>query len=279
MDIWKNLMVPFSSFFGFIVQIYVKISKRNIIIQDPSGFKFQLQPGDEIAFYYKRKSVTDATNIIKFIRQYVQKNWVCVDIGANKGAVSMPLWQMVGTKEGKVISIEPDPNNIGKIKTNFSLNNIPDWYIENVALSNQEGETELRIYPKCNGWQTMGNPSFAADYESYLVRVPTTRFDTLMNTLNIETIQFVKIDTEGAELLVLEGMRDYLHKKSIKCVIYEVNPLMLEGMKITVTQLMSFWNDLSYDLYILSSTGTINPLKGEWPEHLIGDCIAIVKEN
>jgi len=125
----------------------------------------------------------------------------------------------------------------------------------------------------------MGNPSFAADYESYLVRVPTTRFDTLMNTLNIETIQFVKIDTEGAELLVLEGMRDYLHKKSIKCVIYEVNPLMLEGMKITVTQLMSFWNDLSYDLYILSSTGTINPLKGEWPEHLIGDCIAIVKEN
>lgn len=182
-------------FYGIIVQNYVNITKRNIIFRDPLGFVSLLQPGDSIATYYKRNSVTDAHHIINFLFKYGHKGWICVDIGANKGSVSIPLWQIVGVQEGKVISIEPDPKNFDRIKTNFCLNNLPDFYIENVAISNENGETELRIYPKCNGWQTFGNPSFAFDYESYLIKVPTIRFDTLMKKHSIGYIHIVKIDT------------------------------------------------------------------------------------
>ena len=78
----------------------------------------------------------------------------------------------------------------------------------------------------------------------------------------------------GAEILVLNGMRRFLKEKRIKCVVFEVNQLMLEGMNSDVSQLFSFWKEFDYELWRLDDDGTPAAIEGSWPSNLIADCIA-----
>ena len=258
---------------GIMLERKVKASAEPMIFEDWAGYRYWQYPGDNIRYNWKRKSVTDAKHIVRYILENVKPNWTCVDIGANIGAVSVSLWSKV-TPGGRVISVDADPSNMDKIKANLKLNDYPEDYVINVAIADKKGVLQLRCYPECNGWQTLGNPTFARDYESFVIDIPAINFEELGKIFELETVDFVKIDVEGAEILVLNGMRSYLEEKKIACVVFEVNHLMLEGMNSNVGQLLSFWKDFDYELWRLADDGTPVPIAEGWPNNLIGDCIA-----
>ena len=258
---------------GIVLELRLKIGRKPVIFKDWAGQRYWQYPNDNVRYNWKRKSVTDANHIVQYILDNVKPGWTCVDIGANIGAVSVPLWSKVGPS-GMVISVEADPINIDKIKANLKLNSCPEDYVANVAIADKKGVMQLRVYPECNGWQTLGNPSFAKNYESYIIDIPAIDFVELADTYKITTVDFIKIDVEGAEILVLDGMRSFLSEKKIACLVFEVNHLMLEGMNSNVRQLMSFWEDFDYELWRLADDGTPVAIEGSWPSNLIGDCIA-----
>ena len=255
----------------------ITLTGKPIIIKDWNGVSFWQYKGDKIRFNLKRKSVTDAQNVIKYIAANVQKGWTCVDIGANIGAVSVYLWKYTGNK-GKVFSIEADPNNIERIKNNLEINHLPSNKIIAAAIADRIGKMQLRCYPDHNGWQTLGNPSFALKFYSYLIEVPSTTFENIAIQNNLKNIDLIKIDVEGAELLVLNGMKKMLEEKRIRKIIFEVNPLMLEGMNKTVNELLVFWEGLDYTLFLLNENGEIEQFN-MWPDRYVGDCIAIVQNE
>jgi FkbM family methyltransferase len=252
----------------------VRKSNKPIVFRDWAGHLYWQYPGDHIRNNWKRKSVSDANHIIRYILNHVKPGWTCIDIGANIGSVSIPLWKRVGPT-GRVISVEADPNHIDKIKANLRLNNCPDNYVDNVAIAESKGTVQLRCYPESSGWQTLGDPSFAKDHTSVVIDVPAINFEELLEIHRLGSVDFVKIDVEGAEILVLRGMRTWLKKKEIGCVIFEVNHLMLEGMNSSVSELMSLWEEFDYELWRLDGNGTPAALIGTWPDNLIGDCLAL----
>jgi len=254
----------------------ITLTGKPIIIKDWNGVSFWQYKGDKIRFNLKRKSVTDAQNVIKYIAANVQKGWTCVDIGANIGAVSVYLWKYAGNK-GNVYSIEADPNNIERIKNNLKINDFPSNQIIAAAIADQSGTIKLRCYPGRNGWQTIGNPSFASKFESHVIEVPAITFEKFVSDKGFNNIDLIKIDVEGAELLVLNGMKKMLEEKRILRIIFEVNPLMLEGMNKSVYDLFSFWDEFDYNLYLLNESGKLE-IFNQWPENLVGDCIAIIDD-
>jgi len=258
---------------GKIVELGVNFRQQPIVFQDRNGFRFQLLPGDEISSYWKRRSVTDSINVVDFILENIKKDSVCIDIGSHIGGISIPLLYMSGL-DGKVISVDADPHNVERIKTNLEINDYPK-NVKHAALTDKKGVVQLICYVGINGWQTLGNPHFAEGYKSSLIEVPAISFSDLMEEFGLESVDFVKIDVEGAEPMVFCGMAEFLKQKRIGCVIFEVNHLTLEGFGKTVDDLMSFWNNYDYELWRLGSEGSLEPITDKWPENCIGDCVAL----
>jgi FkbM family methyltransferase len=250
-----------------------------VILTDWAGYDYWQNRGDSIRCNWKRNSATDSTGVVQYILKHAKPGWTCVDIGAHIGAVSVPLWSKA-VPAGRVISVEADPRNVERIKANLSLNGYSQDYVVNAALTDTKGTAQLRCYEGINGWQTLGNPSFAASHRSFLIEVPAMSFSDLVEMFDLESIDLVKIDVEGAEPLVVNGMVGFLQEKRIGRVIFEVNYLMLEGLGKTVSELLSPWDDFGYELWQLAEDGSLAAIRDQWPSNLIGDCVASpCKEN
>jgi len=265
---------------GVVLQFKVNRSKKPIIIRDGFGFQFWEYPGDpDVRYHRKHKAITDSIGVVNFILKHVKLGSTCVDIGAAQAAVSVSMWSKTGLS-GRVISVEADGSKIARIKANLKLNGFPQDFVASVAISDAVGTRSLRCYPDAPGWNTFGNPEFAKDYDSFVIDVQTIDFSRLLQAYGIEYVDLVKLDTEGAEFLILQGMHRYLADQRIGCVVFEVNPLQLPGLGITVHQLLSFWDNLEYHLYQLSGDGHLTPLpNNSWPSGRVGDCVALASRG
>lgn len=268
--LWRKLI-------GSIVELWVNTTGKSVIFTDWAGYRYRQFRGDDIRFCWKFNSATDSTDVVRYILNNAKQGWTCVDVGAKIGSISVPMWSKVGSA-GKVISVEADPRNIERIKSNLSLNGYLQDYVVSAALTDTKGTLQLRCYEGINGWQTLGNPSFAESYKSFFIEVPAISFSDLMEMFGLGSIELVKIDVEGAELLVFKGMTAFLQEKRIGCVIFEVNHLMLDGFDKTVYDLMSFWDDLDYELWQLAQDGSLVAIRGKWPSDFIGNCVAFPRE-
>jgi len=70
-------------------------------------------------------------------------------------------------------------------------------------------------------------------------------------------------------------MVEFLESKSIGSLIFRSEPSDSRGFDRTVPDLMQFWDNFDYRLWLLDHEGKPQPLPTEWPETLIGDCLAL----
>jgi FkbM family methyltransferase len=137
----------------------------------------------------------------------IQKGDVVLDCGANIGVYTR---KALDEGAGKVIAIEPAPENIHCLRQNF-------------AKEIEEGR--VVVYPK-GVWDKDDILTFHVDpnnsaADSFLierkdhvdvVKIPVTTIDHLVAELNLDKVSFVKMDIEGAEVRALHGGRETIAK-------------------------------------------------------------------
>ena len=154
---------------------------------------------------------------------------ISIDIGANLGIYTLLLSHLY--PKCKVISIEASPTIFEKLKLNCQLNNLlpgSNLVLLNKAVSDKDG-TWVEFYEK-HSMSTMSKEFLTSisskiitnkDDELHKEIVRTVTIDNLAETTNINEISFLKIDVEGAEVLVLKGAINILTEKKVRNMIIE----------------------------------------------------------
>lgn len=154
----------------------------------------------------------------KIIRKHLALGYTFIDIGANIGYYSLLANQIVG-KNGRVIAFEPNPVTIERIKKNIALNNASNVELVEVALSNKVGKVQLFCpVDETHGFTSMKNHGWE---NANCYDVSTQPLDEIIPK-DVTRIDLIKIDVEGAELLVFQGASKTIREFKPK-IILELN--------------------------------------------------------
>ena len=132
-----------------------------------------------------------------------------LDIGANIGYYS--ILALLANPESEVVAFEPVPQFYDCLKRNIELNQLTLRITAlNLAVGDQCGE--IPLYLPNNGVLCESSilPAFRPD--STQLRVEATTVDKFLKDRDISSVDLIKIDVEGAEHLVFQGMANTLEK-------------------------------------------------------------------
>jgi FkbM family methyltransferase len=174
-----------------------------------------------------------------------------VDAGANIGYYTVIGSRLVGEK-GKVYAFEPDPANFALLEKNARLNGLNNVVLERKALSNRKGTIKLFIADQNRGdhriYQPEGESRPSVDVEA-------VRLDEYFRDQK-RRIDFIKIDTQGADGLIVEGMTGLLEGRTDGPTIFmEFWPHGLKGMGTDAGALLRLLQSHHYTFYDMQAPG------------------------
>lgn len=145
-----------------------------------------------------------------FLKRNLDLGDTAFDIGSNIGYTSILTSQLVGAT-GHVYSFEPINETCLILEKNINLNNCKNLTIINKALSNKNGEVEFNI-PDNGENLSMSSMVWRGEHNSNKKQiVKTIKIDDDPKLKNLSP-KIIKIDVEGAEGLVLEGMQKLISR-------------------------------------------------------------------
>lgn len=134
------------------------------------------------------------------IKRYVSPGDIVLDVGANLGLVSL---QMASKGADRILAFEPNPAPLKFLDDTLSANAECGIELHKVALGRANGQMPIDT-PVGN----MGRASLDVDPSSKTPSstVPVVKLSDLLVQEGVDRVDFMKIDVEGFEAQVLEGL-------------------------------------------------------------------------
>jgi FkbM family methyltransferase len=178
---------------------------------------------------------------------YMNLNDTIIDVGANNGEASLRASKIVG-QQGKIISFEPLLTNIKRFKKNLSLNpQLNNISLVKKGVGNNQEDVVLVNDRKDNlgmGWVQAANDDGHYKY-SYSQKISIVTLDAYLLPIELDRVDFIKIDVEGFELNVLLGAVNVI-KKYKPILFIEVVDLHLKKQNTSAIELIKYLEDLNY---------------------------------
>lgn len=181
---------------------------------------------------------------------------VAVDVGANVGAHTLTLAELVG-KDGRIFAFEPNPAIRRRLERNLELNHFTQVTVHDCALGDTEGSMSLRV--PAAGSDEASNPGLASlvalDTPHDLVEVAVCRLDDLLDG-SIERLDLLKVDVQGFEMSVFRGMTDVLQRFR-PVIVFEYEKWAWDKAGDSLDCALEFFAGHSYVVRQLGKAGTI----------------------
>lgn len=160
---------------------------------------------------------------VRLIKRLLKRGDHFVDAGANIGYLTLIAAQCVGPT-GRVDAIEPDPRNIDRLEEHLHLNDLRDAVnVHPFALSDHRGSVTLYRWPEDDPKHNHGCISLFTDHSDTAESV-TAKCHTLDQVLDGAIPRLIKMDIEGAEPMMVDGMINTLLDPKPPLIIGELNP-------------------------------------------------------
>ena len=200
-------------------------------------------------FFYNVLRFYRSSPLFRYMASRLSPDDLFLDIGANLGVYSY-LAKEMGCR---VFLFEPEPSHAAFLGRNSHLFD----RVFDIALSNSEGEssfyvgddthmTSSSLVMSDRGWEESGY--------SHSIKVRTQRLDRMVvDARTISQIKLAKIDVEGAEQAVVEGMEELLKRNRID-IWCEVRGEQSDRHPGSYRNVCGFLEALGYQPYVFDGT-------------------------
>lgn len=174
----------------------------------------------------------------------LKKDFVVLDIGANIGFHTLNFAKICS--KGQVYSFEPDSETFKRLSKNVEINEFRNIMTFQLALGAKPGQMSLyKLFVNNPGANRL--LSHQPSGHSRVEMVDVTTCDLIVEQLQPNRIDLIKIDVEGFELFVLRGATQLIekHRPILFVELAEVN---LQEHSLTPNDLVSFIHNLGYEI-------------------------------
>ena len=195
-----------------------------------------------IAPFVKQHKIWEPFETQLFL-QMLKPGYVVLDIGANVGYYTLMFSQLVGAN-GRVIAFEPEPRNYNILVANVLINHCANVICERKAVSDTVGSQTLYLSPfNLGDHRLFPSPGRTEQQVETVV---------LNDIAQLQTLDFVKIDTQGSEPKILTGMTRLIqqNRERLGCLM-EFCPGLLERSGSGLASLLNLLQQHSARVYWL----------------------------
>jgi FkbM family methyltransferase len=215
------------------------------------GFRFELDAREEVQrqIYFGAFERRDVRRTLAF----VPPGATALDVGANVGYYSLVLAERVGPG-GRVHAFEPDPRLAEHLERHLALNGFADRvHVHRTAVAAAAGRADFLRAEKENlgGGTLIPYP----DLQRETFPVEVVSLDGFCDAHGVRTVDFLKVDVEGAETDVLRGAGGLLERRAVHHILVELNGWRLDDQGLGFGELAEPLFERGY---------VLDPLNGEF---------------
>lgn len=198
------------------------------------------------------------------VKSLIKPGMTVFDVGANLGDYTLLFSELVGNL-GKVYAFEPTATIYQKLQQRIEQAKCQNVtviqkaaYSENTTVQFHEFAEEYSVWNSI-GTPEMLNPETGSEYVPIVKteQIEAIALDSFCQEQNIEFIDYLKLDVEGAESDVIQGISNLLKNKKIGFLQFEISQKMLEGMNHTAQETFDLLIEQGYECHRIQSTGQI----------------------
>lgn len=185
-----------------------------------------------------RPHIQDELNKILAIVNTLPENSITVDAGANIGLVALPIAHLVLPKKGIVHAFEAQRMMAYALSGAVALNDLENVFVYNQALGATAGVLKADS-PDYGKAQDFGTFSLVEQKPTQTESIEVVTIDSL----NLDRLDFLKIDVEGMEIDVLTGSQKSISSHLPWCWI--------EYWKVDIADIKAQFDGLDYKFYVM----------------------------
>ncbi len=203
------------------------LPSQDLTTVDGHVFQSDLSDSTYLGLYFMR---CHEPGMRKFFKRHVKPGAVVADVGTNIGMHTLYLASLA-TPSGHVHAFEPVPSTAAKAQKHIEHNRhhpLAPITFNNFALGQQDATLEIKVVQGISGQSIDSGYSTLKDHipenRTYqTVPVPVHRFDDYAKQHDLQRLDLIKCDIEGAEYDFFLGARDTIERLR-PVLVFEWNP-------------------------------------------------------
>ena len=215
-------------------------------------------------------------HVTRALLSKIRPGMTVLDIGANLGYFTLLAGRAVGDT-GRVLAFEPEPRNLWYLRHNVSLAGHRWTTVVDKALWSEAGTMKLRTEEEfCGGHSLIGGGD-ASLAEDRVVEVQTVTLDEALG--DDLTVDVIKMDAEGAEPFIVDGMTRTLEANPKLTMLVEFAPQFVTGAGRDYHEYLRSLADLGFSIGLIEGDASVTPIDlgkldafiepRAWPEMLM----------
>ena len=228
-----------------------------VALRTPYGYVICPQAEYHLIIYLSEGG-THEPGTCRVVESLIEAGDHVIDVGAQVGLLTLAMGRAVGAS-GTVLAIEASQALAECLRRTLSINGLNEnCQIVEMAVSDRVGQATFHLAER-SGHSSL----IALSEKSQEVQIQTAPLDEIVESG--KKISLIKVDVEGAELLVLQGMKRILEENPEIILVVEFGPSHLYRVGQSVEQWLDAFKKCGFDqiLEIDEASAACRPLRSE----------------